>query len=93
MLASVDKPTEAKEAREMGYATAITVSEHPTDKVYKLEGSDVKWIPCPAQTRKVGCSECQLCFKTDWLFESNHGIAFAAHGVRKNSLKRRLNVL
>lgn len=93
MLASVSNVTEAAEARELGYAPAIVVPEHPSDKAYSLEGSDTKWIPCPAQTRDVACSDCRLCFNADRLHDGNFGIAFAAHGVKKNSLKRHLNVV
>jgi len=93
MLASVSNVTEAKEAMEQGYAPAIVVPEHPSDKAYKLGNSDIKWIPCPAQTREVGCSDCRLCFNADRLQENGFGIAFAAHGVKKSALKRHLTVV
>lgn len=93
ILASVSDVIEAKEAREQGYAPAIVVPEHPTDKAYKLDGSDIKWIPCPAQTREVGCTDCRLCFNADRLRDGGFGIAFAAHGVMKNQVKRHLTVV
>jgi hypothetical protein len=93
ILASVSNISEALEARKQGYAPAIVVSEHPSEKTFHLEGSDVKWIPCPAQTRGVGCSDCRLCFNADRLYNAGFGIAFAAHGVKKGQIKRRLNVL
>lgn len=93
VLASVANVTEATQARAQGYAPAIVVSEHPSEKSFQLDGSDVKWIPCPAQTRHVGCSDCRLCFNADRLFEGNFGIAFAAHGVNKNKVKRHLKVV
>ena len=93
MLASVSDVKEAVAAREQGYAPAIVVPEHPSDKAFKMEGSDTKWIPCPAQTRGVGCTDCKLCFNADRLFESNSGIAFAVHGVMKNKMKRHLTVI
>lgn len=93
ILASVANVGEVAAARDQGYAPSIVVAEHPSDKAYQLAGSDVKWIPCPAQTRGVGCTDCRLCFNADRLFNSNMGIAFAAHGVRKNLVKRHLNVL
>lgn len=93
MLASVSNVTEAAQARELGYAPSIVVDEHLSDKAYTLGDSDTKWIPCPAQTRGVGCSDCRLCFDADRLHEGNFGIAFAVHGVRKTSLKRKLNVI
>ena len=90
MLASVANVTEATQAHNKGYAPAIVVDEHKTDKSYKLDGSDVKWIPCPAQTREIGCSDCRICMRSDWLFETNRGVAFAAHGVKKDIIKNTL---
>lgn len=93
ILASITTVDEVSVARQQGYAPAIVVSEHPSDKVYQLEGTDVKWIPCPAQTRGVGCSDCRLCFNADRLYNENMGIAFASHGIKKNSMKRHLTVI
>lgn len=93
ILASVASIDEVAEARQQGYAPAIVVPEHTTDKAYLLEGSDVKWIPCPAQTRDVGCSDCRLCFNADRLYNTNMGISFAAHGIKKNEIKRHLTVV
>lgn len=93
MLASVDSIKEVGYARQNGYAPAIVVEEHKSERAYTLKGSDVKWIPCPAQTRGVGCVECQLCLKADRLFEENKGIAFAVHGAKKNNIKKRLKVI
>jgi hypothetical protein len=97
MLASIDKPEEATHARAQGYAPAIVVGEFASPKAFMLPGSDVKYIPCPAQTqpggKDIGCTECRLCFNADRLFEKNLGIAFAAHGVRKEQIKKRLQVI
>jgi hypothetical protein len=93
ILASIDSIDQVILAREKGYAPAIVVSEHKSNKAYLLDGSDVKWIPCPAQTRDVACLDCKLCFNADRLFENNFGIAFAAHGVQKNKIKKRLDVI
>jgi hypothetical protein len=96
-LASVTTVKDIPVARANGYAPAIVVQEHLSEKAYTLPGSETKFIPCPAQTKPggkdIGCSDCRLCMKADWLFETNRGIAFAAHGSMKNSLKRRLNVI
>jgi hypothetical protein len=89
MLASISTTDEVQAAKDQGYAPAIVVANHPSEKAYKLEGSDVKWIPCPAQTRGVGCSDCRLCFNADRLLENNFGIAFAVHGVKKEVAKRK----
>ena len=94
ILASVDSIAEVAEARKNGYAPAIVVPEHPADgKAFKMDGSDTKWIPCPAQTRHVGCTDCRLCFNADRLHAGNFGIAFAAHGAKKEPLKRHLKVI
>lgn len=93
VLASVASVEEVTLAREQGYAPAIVVGEHPSDKAYTLPGSDVKWIPCPNQTRGVGCTDCKLCFNADRLRDGNFGIAFAAPGVYKGVIKRRLQVI
>jgi hypothetical protein len=93
ILASVANVGEVKEARERGYAPALVVAEHPSEKAYQLDGSDVKWIPCPNQTRGVGCTDCRLCFNADRLFQGNFGITFAAHGIKKETIKRHLTVI
>lgn len=93
ILASVDRLDQVAAARAQGYAPALVVDQHPSEKAYTLPGSDVKWIPCPNQTRDVGCTDCRLCFNANRLFESNMGITFAAHGVRKETLKKHLKVI
>jgi hypothetical protein len=93
MLASITTTDEVAEARAQGYAPSIVVGEHPSEKAYTLPGSETTWIPCPNQTRGVGCTDCRLCFKADWLYETNRGISFSAHGVFKGIIKRRLDVI
>lgn len=93
ILASVENVKDAKAAMKQGYAPAIVVPTHPTDKAFKLKGSSVKWIPCPSQTRGVACVDCRLCFDADGLYSRNSGIAFAAHGAGASKIKRRLSVI
>lgn len=93
ILASINSIDEVIAARKQGYAPTLVVAEHPSEKAYTLPGSDVKWIPCPNQTKEVGCSDCQLCFNANRLFEGNYGITFAAHGINKGKIKRRLTVV
>jgi hypothetical protein len=93
VLASVDSIEDVANAKKRGYAPAIIVIEHLSDKVYTIEGSNVKWIPCPAQTRKIDCATCKLCMNSSYLEQSNHGIALSIHGVRKNNFKRRLDII
>lgn len=92
VLASMEDPKQAALARKRGYAPALVVAEHPPDgRAWEAHGT--KWIPCPAQTREVGCTDCRLCFNADALFKRKAGIAFAAHGARRNVVKRRLQVV
>jgi hypothetical protein len=97
ILASIESLKDVEAVRKQGYAPALVVPEHTTHKAYILPGSDVKWIPCPAQTKpggkEVGCTDCRLCFNADRLYHNNMGITFAAHGVNKNTLKRHLTVI
>jgi len=91
---SAEKTTKVNKARDKGYAPAIVVPEHNGAKAYQIQGSDTKFIPCPAQTKdNVDCIKCGLCFDADRLYNKNMGISFAVHGVKKNELKRRLTVL
>lgn len=91
-LASVDNKSQIKKARKQGYTPAIVVPQFPNEnKLFELNG--VKFIPCPAQTGDYGCADCRLCMNDQRLFRKNYGIAFEAHGVRKEKMKRRLNVI
>jgi hypothetical protein len=93
MLASVDKVEDVQYVRQNGYAPAIVVAEHLSDKAYKLPNCDTTFIPCPSQTRGIKCDQCMLCGRADFLFENNKGIAFSAHGPQKNAIKKRLAVI
>ena len=94
ILASIENTSQVNKARDKGYAPAIVVPEHNGAKAYQIQGSDTKFIPCPAQTKdNVDCIKCGLCFDADRLYNKNMGISFAVHGVKKNELKRRLTVL
>lgn len=94
VLASVANVQEAERAYKKGYAPALVVPTHPGSKSYKLNGSDITWIPCPAQTKEnVGCSDCRLCMNDAYLVEAKRGITFAAHGINKEKLKKHLTVI
>ncbi|NIN64196.1 MAG: hypothetical protein GTO63_05755 [Anaerolineae bacterium] len=92
VLASTENPLDTEAIRAQGYVPAIVVAEHPSDRVFTLEGSDVGWIPCPQQTRGVPCSDCRLCFDDAKLRDMNKGIAFAAHGATRK-IRKHLRVL
>lgn len=89
ILASCETPEQVKAARKRGYATAIVVDEFKDTKAYEIDG--VKVIPCPAQTREgTTCERCGLCQRDTMLKERELTIAFAAHGARTNTVKRKL---
>lgn len=91
VLASIEDPRNARRAMRQGYAPALVVAQHETDRAFRAHG--VRWIPCPEQTRGVPCSRCRLCFDADALRARGAGIAFAAHGVQAGRVRRRLPVL
>jgi hypothetical protein len=92
VLASMEDPRLAEAARAKGYAPALVVAEHLSDKAYTVPGSDIKWIPCPEQSRGIACSDCRLCMNADRLRDTNRGIAFAAHGATKK-IRKHLTVV
>lgn len=94
ILASVDTIDQANKAFELKYTPAIIVPKFESKKAFYLKGSDIKWIPCPAQTHEeISCTDCKLCLNSDKLLSLKCGIAFEAHGVTKEKIKRRLNVI
>lgn len=94
VLASIDSIEQVAGAKLQGYAPAIVVSKYPSKRAFTLPDSDIKWIPCPAELKEnISCTSCRLCMKADWLYSTNRGIAFAAHGVRKENIKKRLPLI
>ena len=93
ILASIKTPREAEAAVAQGYAPALAVPYHDSDKAYVLPGSKTSWIPCPQQTRDIPCTDCGLCMDADKLRDAGKGILFAIHGPGANKAKRRLEVL
>ncbi len=86
VLASVETADDARAANARGYATAIVVSEHPSNKVYDLDG--VKVLPCPGEVNDaVTCASCGLCGKDSTLRERGLTIGFAAHSARAAQVK------
>lgn len=72
VLASIDSINDANLAKSLNYVPALVVSEFASKKAFKISGSDIKWIPCPAQTNdNVSCSSCKLCFSEQKLKQIN----------------------
>ncbi len=84
VLASVENIDDAKLAIEKGYAPAIIVSHHESEKAYFKDG--IKVIPCPSQTKNITCEQCRLCMNDKMLYNQKAVIAFAAHGVSKKKV-------
>lgn len=93
VLASVQDVRAAEGAAALGYAPAIVLPVFPSAKAFRLRGSDRRWIPCPAETRKTTCVDCRLCLDDDRLREHRLGIAFAVHGRDADKARARLPTL
>lgn len=92
VLASIEEPRDAEEARARGYTPAITVRDFPSRRAFSIGGTT--WLPCPAETGRATCVECRLCLdRGEWLREGGKGIAFAVHGMQAGAARRRLPVL
>ena len=85
VLASCETPADIVAARRRGYATALVVPEHESDRVHRIGRTKV--LPCPQQTRGVTCAQCRLCTRDDFLRDSGLTITFAAHGSRPSRNK------
>lgn len=92
VLASCDTLADIPAARAKGYATAVVVPHHTTDKAYIVDG--IKLLPCPEQTGKAqNCSACKLCWNDDSLKAAQITIAFAAHSVSDAKKSAHFNIL
>lgn len=91
VLASVENGKDADRARYMrNYAPAIVVREFPSHRAFSVPGTDIRFVPCLAETQGTNCVECRACFDTDGLKKRNLGIAFAVHGMASDAAKKRL---
>lgn len=89
VLASVQNPSEATEAKRRGWFPTIVVKHGVFGKLhhfgaFKLRGDDTTWIPCPAQNpdknKQIACVNCRMCMNDQRYVGRNYGIAFEAHG-------------
>lgn len=82
VLASIEHESQVAPARAQGYAPAIVVARFPRGhRSFQLGAGAARttFIPCLAETRKLTCVECRVCFRAD-LHERRLGIAFQVHG-------------
>lgn len=89
VLASVELPEDIERAREAGYAAAILVERFPSERAFHLQGTTMKIIPCPGQTRNIPCVECRLCIDRD-LLAMNVAIGFEARGAGARKVRETL---
>ena len=90
VLASIERPRDARDAIESGYAPALTVDRFDGTRAFDVNG--VKIVPCAAETTGTTCVECRMCLDRD-LVRAGTGIAFALHGPLVDAARRRLMVL
>lgn len=91
VLASVESLEEAHEVVSLGYMPGFTMSNFASERAWKPKGSDLRIVPCPAQTRDRNCVTCRLCL--DRKPAGPAAIAFAMHGTRAKSARRNLPVM
>ena len=88
IFASCETVEDAKLAMARGYAAAVVVEKHQSDKAYVENG--VKLVPCPQQTgRAATCVDCGLCMRAPAMLAAGSVIAFEVHGqgVKKAAAK------
>jgi hypothetical protein len=89
VLASVESEEQIEAARKRGYPAAIVVERFESKKAFSLPGSDVRVIPCPAETSGRTCVECRLCLDRD-LLGMGVAIGFEAHGRSRQKVRETL---
>jgi len=96
ILASVENPQDLPAAAGRGYAAALVVAWFPWGpKAYRIKagGEDWKVVPCPEQSmpgKGIGCKDCGLCWRDNWLRDTKTVIGFAAHGPGAGKVRQEL---
>lgn len=86
VLRSCETMQQVRAAHAAGFAAAIVIPEHVSDRAYKLDG-EYTGIPCPEQTgRAANCQACGLCMQDGKLHARKNVIVFAAHGQGKRKM-------
>lgn len=76
--ASVDTAEQGRAAIENGYPPALVVPYFDDRRSWDEAG--IHWIACPAQTKKLTCNRCRICWKSNKMRDARVGVAFEAHG-------------
>jgi hypothetical protein len=88
VLASIERPEDARAARRRGYAAAIVVPMFPEGaRAFSYRG--LKIVPCPAETGDATCIECRLCLDRD-LLGLGVAIGFEVHGKDEKRAREQL---
>jgi hypothetical protein len=89
VLASCETPAQVERAHQLGYATAMVVSEFIKPTAY-MRGS-VKVVPCPQETGRIPtCVDCKLCWKDEILRKAGITIGFEAHSGGAAKVRQKL---
>jgi len=101
ILASAENPIDLPKIHRRGYAAALVVAWFPWGpKAYtqwvKEPGKPsekYKIVPCPEQSmpeKGIGCKDCGLCWRDNWLRDTKTVIGFAAHGPGAGKVRQEL---
>lgn len=93
-IASIEKAEDIVKAAAQGYASAITLTSFPSERLFRVPGAE-SWsvLPCPAETRGKTCVECRLCLDGEKLLKRKQVIGFSLHGRGAKKASKALRVL
>lgn len=83
-LASVESAVELDEAVDLGYVPALTVPAFEGAGAFRVVGSAIQVMPCPAETGTTTCVQCRLCLGTK-LRRDRTAVGFALHGTGRST--------
>jgi hypothetical protein len=91
VLASCDSLSQVKEAKKLGYSSAVILDSFDSPKVYVKDG--IKLLPCLYQTKGIQCIDCRLCLDSNRLARLGLTIAFVPHGGGKAKARLALGMV
>lgn len=80
-LRSCETAAQVRAAHAAGFGAALVTlrSPPPNGRAYAADGYRV--VPCPYETRGVGCADCRLCLDGDRLAAARIAIGFTPHSA------------
>lgn len=91
ILASVVNANEMNEAHALGFRPAILRPFFPGRRLFKVNGSDLRLLPCPAEVGTATCSTCRRCFDPE--LPDDIAISFAPHGRDRGYVRGALDLM